>query len=108
MKKLFLSLLLVILYSCSAMAGASKHTEPTNVMKYVEGEVLVLLEAPAAQKYSIMGKVDKPSYSRTITSEADIFAKKLKAEAKATYPTLARRSGNNIILIRWRTKQPKN
>ena len=91
-------LLSIILFACSALAG-------TFQSQYVEGEVLVLIKAPTASDYySIMGVFSASAYSRTVSNQAENFARSRGLEAGSTFPRIAKISGESIILLRSRYK----
>jgi subtilisin family serine protease len=100
MKKFFICLLLIVSFSYPALANVayiSKYSEP----KFVEGEVLVVLEdAPVASDYSIMGVFNRNAYSQAVSNQAEAFTRARGLEARNTYPDIARVSGKNIIHIR--------
>ena len=95
MKKLLLCFILILLLlSCSALAGTPERPE------YIEGEVLVTITAPAFDDYN-----DMSAYSQALVQQAEAFAKKYGLEyAGAIFPAIARSSGKNIFLLRSENK----
>ena len=68
--------------------------------EYVEGEVLVVIEAPAASAYSVMGTFSENNYSQALASQAETFASEFGLEALNTFPEIANISGKSIIRLR--------
>jgi subtilisin family serine protease len=97
MKKFLFYLLLIIMFSCPALAD-------TGYPKYTEGEVLVVINAPEASDYSVMGTFNRNTYSRAVSNQAEAFARSVGLESRNTYPEIARISGKNIIYIRSENK----
>ena len=98
MKKFLLCLLLVVLFSGTTLADTFRS-------EYAEGEVLVLIKAPTSLNYySVMGIFSTDVYSRSVSDQAERFARSRELEALSTYPALARNSGESIILLRSRHK----
>ena len=99
MKKfsLHFSLMLIVLFSCHALA------ETIN-SNYVEGEVLVVINAPSETDYLIMGAFNADAYSSAIINQANGFTRTLGLMAINTFPEIARDSGKSIIHIRSENK----
>ncbi|MDR0295509.1 MAG: S8 family serine peptidase [Prevotellaceae bacterium] len=97
MKKfsLYFSVLLIVLFSSPVLADAIETTQ-----KYAEGEVLVVLEAPAASDYSVMGAYNSYAYSWAVSSRAEGFAKTRGLEARNVYPEIARITEKSIVHLR--------
>jgi len=95
MKKLFVCLLLVVLFSCPALANAPR---------YAEGEVLVVVNAPIASEYEVMGVYNENLYSRALSNQAEGFARSRGLEARNTYPEIARVTGKSIIHLQSKHK----
>ena len=74
MKKMLCYLSLMLLFSCPAMAGAPEYPE------YVEGEVLVVLDAPAESDHIVMGSFNANLYSWSVSNQADNFARVRRVE----------------------------
>ncbi|MCL1875979.1 MAG: putative Ig domain-containing protein [Synergistaceae bacterium] len=93
MKKLLFFLLLVVLFSCPAFANSSE---------YVEGEVLVVIDAPESgySAFSVQDEVGVNAFSQSVLSEAQAFAEEFDLEALETYPEIANISGKSIIHLR--------
>jgi len=85
--------MLVILFSCPALADAPE---------YVEGEVLVVLNAPlsAYSTYSITETAGINAYSQAILYQAEAFARDFGLEALNTFSEIAVISGKSIIHLR--------
>ena len=98
MKKLILFLLLIVLFSCPALANTLQYKGKSP--EYAEGEALVMIEAPAASEYLIMGIHNADLYSRAVLNHAEGFAKSHGYEVRNTYPEIARMSGKSIVHLR--------
>ena len=87
-------LLLTILFSSTALADVvsrSEYDEP----KYVEGEVIVEIEAPLSSDYPT-----DDAYAKALFDQAEAFASKYGFGFVTTYPDAARITGKNAILLR--------
>jgi subtilisin family serine protease len=90
----YISLMLVVFFSCPILAGTIETTP-----QYVEGEVLIVMEAPSASDYEVMGAFDAVLYSRALSNQTDGFARSRGFEADRTFPEIARFSGKNIVKL---------
>ena len=97
MKKLVFYLLLVILFSNTASAGASKYPDPP---EYVEGEVIAAINAPAFDDYN-----DMDAYTEAIQLQAEALAGKYGIQVQGILPYMAKETGKNIIHLRSETKR---
>ena len=97
MKKIISFLFMVILFLCPIIADAAyrEYNE-----EYVEGDVLIVMEAPKASDYKIMGVFNENLYSWALSNQTEGFARSRGLEARNTYPEIARFSGKNIIKLR--------
>ena len=93
MKKFLFCLFLVVLFSCPASADVMLYPE------YVEGDVLVMIYAPAFDDYG-----DMSAYSQAVLQQAEVFASKFGLEVRSTFPSIAKSSGKNIISLRSENK----
>jgi len=93
LKLSWLCLSLIILLSHPALAD-------TIHQKYVDGEVLVVIDAPEPSEYEEMGVFNANIYSHAISNQAVDFAGSRGLEARNTYPEIARYSGKSIIHLR--------
>jgi len=93
MKNLLICSLLIVLFSCPAIADSL-------YPNYVEGEVLVVTNMPATFAYSAMGTSGASAYSQAISDQAEAFARSFGLKALNTYPEIAVISGKSIIHLR--------
>jgi hypothetical protein len=101
MKKLFLSILLAVLFSSNAMADVSSTFKYGD---YVDGEVLVLIDSPASSDFTVMGKFNRNVYSQVVKSQAEAFTRSFGFESCSTFPDIASYTGKSIIHIRSENK----
>ena len=94
MKKLILYLLLIILFSCPASADTSNHPGKSPNPEYVEGEIIVMIYAPAFDDYK-----DMAAFSKAILLQAEAFASQYELEVRVTIPELAKLDGRSIICL---------
>ena len=95
LKKSFLCLLLIVLFSNPAIAGTI-NDKPI----YVEGEVIVLMTAPPYE-----GKISKDAYSQLLLEQAEALARKYGLECLCgPLTTIAIISGKNIFTLRSENK----
>jgi len=95
MKKLFLCLLLIVLFSYPAIAGTI-NDKPI----YVEGEVIVLMKAPPYEE-----NISVDAYSQLLLEQAEALAKKYGLECLCDpLTTIAIVTGKNIFVLRSENK----
>ena len=90
MKKILICILMIVLFSCPAFAG---------MPEYIEGEVLVVLNAPMSV-FSVQGAAGANDFSDALTNQAEAFASEFELEVLNTFSEIARISGVNIIHLR--------
>ena len=91
MRRFLFCILLVFMSTFPALA---------NVPEYVEGEVLILTDAPAESDYTVMGSFNRNVYSQAISDQAETFARTRGLETHGSFPEIARLTGKNIIYLR--------
>ena len=92
MKKSLFILLFIILFACPGLAETSRP-------EYVEGEVLVVLNAPMSS-FSTQGVSGANAFSQSLLDQAEAFADEYGLEALSTYSEIASVLGKNIIHLR--------
>ena len=90
MKKLLICMLMIMLVSCPALADTPE---------YVEGEVLVVLDAPMSA-FSVAGTDSANAFSEALLNQAEALAGEFDLEVQGTYSEIARISGKNIVHFR--------
>ena len=78
------------------LSDASVHSGTT----YSQGAVLVVIDAPIASNYEVMGAFNRGAYSRAVSNQAESFARNRELEVRNTFPEIAKISGKNIIHLR--------
>ena len=68
--------------------------------EYVEGEAIVVIEAPSPSAYSVMGAFSENNYSQALVSQAEAFADKFDLEVLNTFSEIAVVTGKSIIHLR--------
>ena len=94
MKNVLFCTLLTLFFSCPVFAGTIKDNPI-----YVEGEVMVILRAPAYEK-----NISMDAYSQLLLDQAETFAKKYGLELFAHYHVIARYTGKFMFALRSKNK----
>lgn len=87
MKKLLVLIALAFVFVSGAAFAA----------EFVEGEVLVVIEAPAAAMSVAQSNAN--AFASALSAQAQTYASSVGAQAVATYPEIAK-SGKNIVFLR--------
>ncbi|MCL1875884.1 MAG: Ig-like domain-containing protein [Synergistaceae bacterium] len=90
MKKILISMLMIVLFSCPALAGTPE---------YIEGEVLVVLKTPMSA-FSALDAGSANAFSEALASQADAFASEYELEVLSTFSEISSITGANIIHLR--------
>gem|GEM_PF-702976 len=86
------------------MQGTMSGSKSMALPEYVEGEVLVVIEAPAMSTYSGMGTFSSNTYSQTLALQAEAFASEHGLLSLNTFPEIASISSKSIIHLRSENK----
>ena len=84
------------------MKGAVSNPDSVDTFhsNYVEGEVLVVVDAPSVSAFSVTGVFNAVAYSQAISNQAEVFAGNFGLEALNTFSDIASISGKSIIHLR--------